>query len=87
MKKELENLWFNYLIEAPIKRSNEENIIINKLTEKDKLFRSILNEEQIRILNEYDDVVSQVGRISEKNAFIKGVMFATRFILEALCEK
>lgn len=87
MKKELENLWFNYLIEVPIKRSNEENIIINKMTEKDKLFRSILNEEQIRILNEYDDAVSQVGRISEKNAFIKGVMFATRFILEALCEK
>lgn len=84
MRKELENLRFNYLIEVPIKRSNEENIIINKLTEKDRLFRSSLNEEQIKFLNEYDDAVAQVERISEKNAFIKGVMFATRFILEAL---
>lgn len=84
MRQDLENLWFNYLIEVPIKRSNEENIIINKLTEKDWLFRSSLNEEQIKFLNEYDDSVAQVGRISEKNAFIKGIMFATRFILEAL---
>lgn len=84
MRKELENLRFNYLIEVPIKRSNEENIIINKLTEKDWLFRSSLNEEQIKFFNEYDDAVTQVGRISEKNAFIKGIMFATRFILEAL---
>lgn len=84
MRKELENLRFNYLIEVPIKRSNEENIIINNLTEKDRLFRSSLNEEQIKFLNEYDDAVAQVVRISEKNAFIKGIMFATRFILEAL---
>lgn len=83
MPKDLEKLWFNYLIEFPIKRSDEEKNTINKMSEKDKLFRSSLNEEQIRILNEYDNTVSQVGRISEKNAFLKGVMFATRFIFEA----
>lgn len=87
MPKDLEKLWFNYLIEFPIKRSDEEKNAINKMSENDKLFRSSLNEEQLRLLNEYDNAVSQVGRISEKNAFLKGVMFATRFIFEAFHEE
>lgn len=51
MQKESENLWFNYLIETPIERSIEEKHIINRLTEKNNLFRSKLNDEQLEILN------------------------------------
>lgn len=84
MKKYLENLWFNYLIEIPIARSEKEKTIINNWSEKEKYFRSILNEEQIKAFNEYDNALSMVSRISEKNAFVKGVMFATQFLFEAL---
>lgn len=35
-------------------------------------------------MEEYDDAVSEMNSISEKNAFIKGVMFATKFIFQAL---
>lgn len=84
MQKDLENLWFNYLIEIPIKRSAEEIAAINELSEKEKYFRSILNEEQLTVFTEYDNFLSKVSRISEKNAFIKRIMFATRFIFQAL---
>lgn len=84
MRKDLEDLWFNYLIELPIVRSEKEKTTIKEWSQKEKYFRSKLNKEQIEILDEYDDALSAVSRISEKNAFIKGVMFATRFIFEAL---
>lgn len=84
MRKDLEDLWFYYLIEVPIKRSSKENDIINEWSRKEEYFHSKLDEEQLKILEEYDNAVSAMSRISEKNAFIKGVMFATRFIFEAL---
>lgn len=84
MQKDLEVLWFDYLIEFPIARSKKEKTTIDKWSKKEKYFRSKLNEEQIIILDEYDDAVSAVSRISEKNAFLKGFMFATRFIFQAL---
>lgn len=85
MRQVLEDLWYYYLIEAPMERNDKEKAIISEWSEKENYFRSKLNEEQLKFLNEYDDAVSQVGRISEKNAFLKGVMFATRFLVEALC--
>lgn len=84
MRKDLEVLWFDYLIKFPIAQSKKEKTTIDKWSKKEKYFRSKLNEEQIIILDEYDDAVSAVSRISEKNAFLKGVMFATRFIFQAL---
>lgn len=84
MRENLEDLWFDYLIEFPIERNEREKTTIKEWLNKEKYFRSNLNEEQIAILEEYDDALSAVNRISEKNAFIKGVLFATRFIFEAL---
>lgn len=87
MKKNLEDLWFNYLIEAPIKRSDKEKTAIKEWSKKEEYFHSKLDEEQMKILEEYDNAVSAVGRISEKNAFVKGVKFATRFIFEAFYDE
>lgn len=84
MKKDLQDLWFDYIIEFPLERNEKEKDTIEEWSKKEKDFHSSLNEEQLKILEEYDNAVSAVGRISEKNAFIKGVRFATRFIFEAL---
>ena len=84
MKKDLQDLWFDYIIEFPIERNEKERATIEEWSKKEKDFRSFLNEEQLKFLEEYDNAVSAVGRISEKNAFLKGVRFATRFIFEAL---
>lgn len=85
MRKELEDLWYNYLIEVIVERTDKEKEIIKNLTESDNCLRDKLNEEQKELLEEYDDAFMQVSRISEKNAFVKGVQFAARFLVEALC--
>lgn len=87
MKKELENLWYNHMIEEIAERTDKEKEIIKNLTESDNHLRDKLNEEQKALLQNYDDAFLQVSRISEKNAFVKGVQFATRFLVEALCEE
>lgn len=84
MRKELEDLWFYYLIEFPLKRSDKEKATIDNWSKQEDYFRSKLNDEQLEFLEEYDNAVAEVGRISEKNAFFKGVKFATQFIFEAL---
>ncbi len=84
MQNDLEKLWFDYLIEFPIKNSEKEKQIINEFTKKESQFRSKLNEEQVKLLEEYDSAVSKVSSISEKNAFVKGIMFATKFLFQAL---
>lgn len=86
MRQDLEDLWNYYLIEIPIKNTKKENLIIENFYKKEKEFHSVLTEEQIKILNDYDNAVSQIGRISEIHAFIKGVMFATRFIFQAMTD-
>ncbi len=83
MRKDLEDLWNYYLIEVPIKNTKKEDILVKNYAKSEDKFRSKLSDEQIVFLEEYDDAVSELNRISERHAFIKGVMFATRFIIQA----
>ena len=83
MREDLEDLWNYYLIEVPIKDNKKENMIRSQFIKKEKKLRSKLTQEQLELLNEYDEGVSELGRISERHAFIKGVMFTTRFIFQA----
>ena len=84
MRQDLEDLWNYYLIEQPIKNTKKEDILIRDYSKKENKFRSRLTDEQITFLDEYDKAVSEINRISERHAFIKGVMFATRFIFQAM---
>jgi len=86
MRKELENLWKDYLIEVPIERNQKEKEILGNYSEKEDILRSKLNSEQKELLENYDNAVCQTNSISEKYAFIKGVRFATRLIFEAMCD-
>ena len=84
MRQDLEDLWNYYLIEVPIKHTKKEKLAKEHFSEKEKEFRSKLTQDQLEHLDEYDNAVSSIGRISERHAFIKGVMFATRFIFQSL---
>ncbi len=86
MKKELEKLWYSYIIEEVSKRNDQEKEIIKNWSAKETDFRAKLNDEQMTLLEEYDAAVCKMSSASEKNAFIKGVKFTTRFFIEALCE-
>lgn len=84
MREDLEDLWNYYLIEVPIKYSKKENMIRSQFSEKEKQLCARLTQEQLKLLEEYDSAVAELGRISERHAFIKGVMFTARFIFQAL---
>lgn len=86
MKNELEKLWYSYIIEEVSKRNDQEKEIIRNWSAKETDFRAKLNDEQKALLEEYDAAVCKMSGTSEKNAFIKGVKFTTRFFIEALCE-
>ena len=59
---------------------------INEVSNISTLLRSKLNDEQKELLEKYDNAVCETSRMSEKYAFIKGVRFTTRIILEAMCD-
>lgn len=87
MKKELEQLWYSYIVETGTVRTEQERVIIRNLSEKDEQLRSKLNQEQIKFLEEYDKAFAETYNLLEKDAFIKGIKFATRFLFESLCEE
>lgn len=84
MREDLNHLWDDYLIEAPLKSTKEDMPIKERFSAIERKFRSNLDAEQIALLEEYDSAVSALGRVSERNAFTKGVMFTARFIFQAL---
>ena len=59
-------------------------MIKSQFCEKEKELKAKLTQEQLELLNEYNDAFSELNQISERHAFIKGVMFTTRFIFQAL---
>ena len=86
MREDLNDLWNYYLIEVPLKTTEKEELLVKRYSKQEDKFRSKLTDEQIVFLEEYDNAVSELNRISERHAFIKGIMFATRFIFQAMYE-
>ncbi len=86
MKKEITDLWENYLVEAILKKCDEEVEARKQWAKNEDALRSKLNQEQIALLEEYDQSFFAVNSFMERRAFAKGVKFAVRFLFEALCE-
>ena len=87
MRQNLEDLWYSYVVENGMVRTEQERAIIKNLYEKDEQFRALLNQEQLVSFEEYDKAFNSTYSILEKDAFVKGVRFATRFLIEALYEE
>lgn len=85
MKKVLHNLWHSYLIEEELPREEREELAKN-VSNTDNALRDTLNKEQKALLEEYDRAVCLLGCATKKHAFIKGVRFTIKFLIEALCE-
>lgn len=86
MKKELSDLWENYLVEAVMDKCDEELEARKQWARDEDVLRSKLNQEQIALLEEYDQSFFAVNSFIEERAFKKGVKFTVRFLFEALCE-
>ena len=83
MQRVLEKLWYQYMEESEPSQSLDEKIALNMIAEADKKLRNGLNDEQIKLLDEYVELWGDMCNVHRKESFIKGVRFATQYLLEA----
>ena len=83
MQRVLEKLWYQYLEESEPSQSLDEKIALNMIAEADKKLRNGLNDEQIKLLDECVELWGDMCNVHRKESFIKGVRFATQYLLEA----
>ena len=86
MKKVLYDLWHSNLIENGLPRGEREEQLIKNVSECDNALRENLNKEQKSLLEEYDRAVCLLSCATEQHAFVKGVKFTVKFLIEALSE-
>ncbi len=61
----------------------EEKEILSVVAVKSEEFAKSMTNEQIPIFEDYHDSLSELHSVERKEAFVKGVRFATQFLLEA----
>ena len=83
MKKTLEILWQMYSSEYPQNKSAELNEAVKQASEFEKSLNDILSEKDRELFELCRDKWDKITAISEKQAFIKSIEFATNYILEA----
>lgn len=84
MKKTLEDLWYSYLMDQSWEKCNEKKAILSALAEKEEALRSVLTAEQKNQYEDCEKLLLELYSLSERDAFVKGACFATKFLLEAL---
>ncbi len=83
MQRTLEKLWYHYLEDDDPSQSLDERIALNMVADTDKELRKGLNGEQLKQLDELIELWGDMCNIQRKESFIKGVRFATKYLLEA----
>ena len=58
--------------------------ILSALAEKEEALRSVLTAEQKNQYEDCEKLLLELYSLSERDAFVKGACFATKFLLEAL---
>ena len=85
MKKTLEKLWNEYLLdECSSLDTDEGRNLTKKAAELHKKADSLLNKEQKDAVESYVEALYSIESFFVKKAFFKGCEFAVSFLLEAL---
>lgn len=87
MNKTLEDLWYSYQTENPNDPVSEKKHLAAALNSAGQRLRADLTDEQKEALENYEECLNEIGGIAEREAFIKGVRFATKFLIEAMYEE
>ena len=58
--------------------------VLSALAEKEDALRSVLTAEQKNQYEDCEKLLLELYSLSERDAFVKGACFATKFLLEAL---
>ena len=88
-KKKIEALYYGNVI--PFEKSFSKNSPYGKINHqtsevRDELEKT-LNEEELKLLNQYADLHGQSASILEFESFLSGFRLATRLLCEALVGK
>lgn len=78
------DLWDGYFFELPAESSAEQRLILDRVIECEKLLNEKLPDELKKSFHQFDDGISKVTAIAEREAFVKGVRVGVRFIMDAL---
>lgn len=84
MKKTLETLWSAYQMAFPPKQSDEEKAVLNTLVAAEEKLLAELNGEQTRTLKALENCLGDLECIADKESFIRGICFATAYLIEAM---
>ena len=83
MKKTLEKLWNEYLLDECAKiDTDEERNLTRKTAELHEKANALLNKEQKDAVEKYVDALCDIESLFVKKAFFKGCEFAVSFLLE-----
>ena len=83
MQDILEELWCLYIEDNDPKLGDDEKLIMEKLENAEKVLHKELNEKQVQLLEEFTDHWGELCSVYRKESFIKGIRFATKYLLEA----
>ncbi len=64
--------------------TDEEKEILSVVSQKSEALTESLNDEQRCLLEEYHSSLSELNYICYRQYFIKGIRFATSFLIEAI---
>ena len=84
MKKTLEKLWNDYLLdECAVIGTDEERTLVKKTSELHEKLNGLLSRNQKEAVEEYVDALLDVEALLAKKAFFRGCEFTASFFLEA----
>ena len=84
MEKTLKDLWNSYQAENLLKNSAEGKKALGKLIVSEEKLNKHLTDNQKELLKAYDNCLNEISDICERKAFIKGIRFATQYLIEAI---
>lgn len=82
--KILEQLWFAHASMRVTEWTKEAEKLMDELDEREEALFANLSDEQQHALDEYKTSFHELRTLFEKDAFMKGVQFATAYMIEAL---
>ena len=83
-RKTLEDLWESYQRDIRVERCGEEKRIGNELVRSEEELLQLLGHEGKLIYDKFDNALGELHGIEELNAFIRGLRFATRYLIEVM---
>ena len=84
MKKTLEKLWNEYLMdECSYIDTEEERMLVSKTADLHKVATNMLSEEQKDAVEKFTDSLCDLEALFIKKAFCKGCEFSVSFLFEA----